>query len=369
MSDLPRNVALVYDRVAKWGGAEQVLLALHELFPRAPLYTAIHDQQKTSWSKIFPAVIPTFLQKFPLIVKHYEQFPWAMPVAFECLSFNQYDAVISITSAEAKSIITHPSTMHICYCLTPSRYLWSHNDQYVSHLPVWKRTFAQPLLKYLQAVDRVACHRPDEYISISETVRDRVKKYYNIESEIVYPPVDIDSFTTGKDGGYFLWIGRLVKYKNPAAVIELFNKIGLPLVVIGEGAEKDRLKKIAQSNITITGFIGRSEVLGYMKNASALISMHAEDFGINYIEAQAAGKPILGLNIGALTEIITSKKTGTLVDSTDQLEKIIQNFDSNQFSAKMCIQNAARFSKQRFLENFAKVYASAWTTYKNIYMS
>ena len=157
MADLPSRVALIYDRVNKWGGAERVLLALHEMFPDAPLYTSVYNPATAGWAKVFPAVIPTFLQKFPLAKSNHELYPWLTPMAFETLKFDDYDIVISVTSADAKGIITKPGTFHLCYCLTPTRYLWSHEEFYKSQTsPLF-----HPLFNYLKSWDLIASRRPD----------------------------------------------------------------------------------------------------------------------------------------------------------------------------------------------------------------
>src|SRR3989344_1790311 len=174
MADLPRRIAIVYDHVNKWGGAERVLLALHEMFPQAPLYTAVYDADRAPWAEVFSKIIPTFLQKFPFAKNNHEFYPWLTPMAFESLNFDNYDLVISVTSADAKGIITKPGTFHLCYCLTPTRYLWRHDDFYKSH------TFplVHPLFTYLKSWDLVASRRPDAYLAISKTVQNRISKYY-----------------------------------------------------------------------------------------------------------------------------------------------------------------------------------------------
>src|SRR3989344_1742019 len=247
------RVAFVYDRVNKWGGAERVLLALHEIWPDAPLYTAVYNSDRAQWANVFK-VHPSFLQHIPLANAHHEWFPWLTPMAFESFSFDEYDVVISVTSAEAKTIITKPKTLHVCYCLTPTRYLWSAVDEY-------KKTGGMAyeyLFPTLQRWDLVSASRPDYYIAISEHVSRRIKKYYQREVEaVIYPPVDTKKFTVDSSqwtvankGKYFLLVSRLVGYKRVDIVVEAFNKLGLRLVIIGSGWEKRKLKHFAHGNIT-----------------------------------------------------------------------------------------------------------------------
>ena len=203
------RVALVYDRVNKFGGAERVLLALHKIWPKAPLYTSVYDSQGAPWAKDFN-VIPSFVQKFPLAKKKHEIYPWLMPFAFESFNlaqhrtgsgagFDKFDIVISVTSAEAKGIITKPETLHLCYCLTPTRYLWSSYEHYLKNprygvFNSLAELLMKPMLSNLRKWDKVASQRPDHYIAISKTVKKRIKKYYDRDADIIYPPVDIKKF-------------------------------------------------------------------------------------------------------------------------------------------------------------------------------
>src|SRR3990167_9737624 len=165
------KVALVYDRVNKWGGAERVLLALHKIFPDAPLYTSVYDKDKAPWAKVF-SVKTSFLQNFPFASGNHEYYAPLMPLAFESFTFDEYDLVISVTSEAAKGIITKPGTLHICYCLTPTRYLWSHFNLYFEN-PILK-FISSPVASYLKTWDRIAAQRPDVMIAISDTVRKRI---------------------------------------------------------------------------------------------------------------------------------------------------------------------------------------------------
>ncbi|MDO8487931.1 MAG: glycosyltransferase family 4 protein, partial [bacterium] len=249
MADIPKRIALVYDRVNKWGGAERVLLALHELFPQAPLYTAVYNPQSAGWARVFPAVIPSWLQHAPGASTRHELYPWLTPLAFESFDFKEYDAVISISSADAKGILTQPGTFHLCYCLTPTRYLWSHAHLYQSQVS----DLASPIFSYLKQWDKIASHRPDAYVAISKTVQERITNYYGLPSTVVYPPVDVQALAKTYDPpvqrDYFLWVGRLVAYKRAQLIVETFNDLQLPLVIIGLGDLADKLKQMARANI------------------------------------------------------------------------------------------------------------------------
>lgn len=355
-----KKIALVYDRVNKWGGAERVLLALHELFPDAPLYTAVYNSATAWWAKVFPKVIPSFLQKFPYATTNHELYPWLTPLAFESFDFSKYNLVISVTSADAKGILTKPQTKHICYCLTPTRYLWSHEDLYKSQT---SKIF-HPLFNYLKTWDQIAAQRPDVYIAISQTVQNRISKYYHRDSVVVYPPVDIDKFlvpdqknysTLTKD--YFLYVGRLVSYKRADIVAEIFNDLKLPLKIIGLGKLESKLRKLASKNIQILGEQTDKELGLHYQNAKALVYFHEEDFGIIPVEAMLSGTPVIGLNSGGLSETVVHGITGVLVDQDDKnaFKHAILNFNHLNFDPQTISQHAQKFSKDRFKKEFLDI--------------
>lgn len=354
-----QKIALVYDRVNKWGGAERVLLALHELFPDAPLYTAVYNPATAGWAKVFPKVVPSFLQKFPYATTNHELYPWLTPLAFESFDFSEFDLVISVTSADAKGIITKPHTKHICYCLTPTRYLWSHEDLYKSQtLKIF-----HPLFNYLKTWDKIAAQRPDAYIAISQTVQNRINKYYHRDSTVVYPPVDTDKFlapdqndypTLTKD--YFLYVSRLVSYKRADVVAEIFNDLKLPLKIIGLGKLGKKIEELASQNIQILGQLTDDELLFHYQNAKALVYFHEEDFGIIPVEAMSSGTPVIGLNKGGLSETVIHGITGVLIDQDDKnaFKNAILNFNHSDFDPQIISNHAKKFSKDRFQREFSQ---------------
>lgn len=351
MADIPQRVALVYDRMTKWGGAERVLLVLHELFPKAPLYTSIYNFQTAPWAKVFPHIYVgiSFLHS------HHELVPWLMPLAFEHFDFSNYDLVISITSESAKGIITKPGTKHICYCLTPTRYLYSHGQTYLSN-PLFHL-----VAKYLRYWDQIAAHRPDYYLAISKTVQNRIQKYYSLPSEIVYPPVDTDFFTpaTRPSSDYFLVVSRLVEYKNINQLISVFNSLTDKLIIVGCGSLK--LQKY-NPNTKLVGQVSDEQLRDYYQNCKALVFMHEEDFGLVPLEAQACGKPVIALNIGGATETVIPGKTGVLLDSIENLPYTITSFNVSAFDPVTIRNHALKFSqnqfKKHFIQTLGKLYPS-----------
>lgn len=358
MANLSPRVALVYDRVNKWGGAEQVLLALHEMFPQAPLYTAVYNPAVAGWAKVFPEVITTFLQKFPLAKSAHELYPWLTPIAFETLKFDDYDIVISVTSADAKGIITKPNTFHLCYCLTPTRYLWSHEQFYKKTLNPAAEFISRPVFNYLKSWDKIAAHRPDAYLAISKTVQDRISNFYNLESTIVYPPVDVDIYTQPAPAptlqDFFLYVGRLVAYKQVQLLVEIFNDLKLPLAIIGTGHLEDKLRSMAAPNIHFLGHLAQADLVAYYQHAQAVLFIHEEDFGLVSVEAHAAGTPVIGLNKGGITETVIHGQTGLLLDDINDLKNAILNFDPTQFDRESIKSHAQKFAKDRFKKEFTR---------------
>jgi glycosyltransferase involved in cell wall biosynthesis len=358
------KVALVYDRVNKWGGAERVLLTLHEMFPDAPLYTSVYDANNAKWAKIFPKIIPSSLNKLAYLRNKHEYLGSFMPLVFESFDFSEFDTVISVTSEAAKGIITKPVTRHICYCLTPTRYLWNSYEDYFKNKVI--KLLSKPVVSYLRAWDKIAAQRPNRMVSISSVVRKRIKKYYGLDSEVVFPPVDIKKFQTSYSriqkkieiqNKYYLVVSRLVSYKKVDLVVKAFNLLGLPLIIVGKGSEERSLKKIAKGNIKFINYLTDANLSYYYQNAVALIMPQEEDFGIVAVEAQAAGCPVIAYKKGGALDTIEENKTGIFF--TDQNEKslvdAIKRFDRINFRRQDLISNALKFSKENFKTAFFKL--------------
>ena len=348
------KVALVYDRVNKWGGAERVLLALHKIFPTADLYTSVYNPTKAPWAKVF-RVKTSFLQKFPLASSSHQLYATLMPFAFESFNFKGYDLVISVTSEAAKGIKVSPKTLHICYCLTPNRYLWSGYKDYFKN-PVL-RFFSFPAVLYLRHWDKNAAKRPDKFIAISKAVKERIKKYYDRDSEIIYPPVtfSLTSKTrksTTKEKNYFLIVSRLepFSYKKIDLAIRACNKLKLPLKIVGSGKGMRYLQSIAGSSIEFLGQLTDEKLSYYYKNSKALIFPGLEDFGLVMVEAQGFGKPVIAFRGGGALDIIKEGVTGEFFNeqTSKSLEEVLVKFNANSYNSKLCRENARRFSFERF---------------------
>ena len=366
------KVALVYDRVNKFGGVERVLQALHRLWPDAPLFTAVYNPKTAPWAKDFQ-VVPSFLQRFPLAKNFHELYPWLTPLAFESFRFDDFDLVISVTSAEAKAVLTKPHTLHICYCLTPTRYLWSHRRQYLKQpglgrLSSLGRSVFKRLLPYLQKKDLIASARPDYYLAISKTVQKRIEKYYHRRSLVVYPPVDYAKFAARplsphpRRQPYFLVVSRLVPYKRIDLAIRAFNQLKLPLKIVGVGRQMPYLKKISGQTIQFLGQLTDKELISYYQQCQALIMPGIEDFGLVSLECQAAGRPVIAYQKGGALETVVAGKTGLFFSrpTPASLAAAVRRFLNLSWSPRACRANAQRFNQENFLKNFKTTVEVLW---------
>lgn len=357
------RVALVYDRVNKIGGAERVLETLLQIFPEAPLYTAVYNPKTAPWAEKFK-VIPSFLNKIPLAKKQHEIYPYLMPLAFESFDFSEYDVVISVTSEAAKGIVTKPETLHLCYCLTPTRYLWSGYEDYFQNKVF--RALTRPVVAYLRTWDRIAAQRPDAYLAISRNVQKRIKQYYGRDSEVIYPPVDLDQWspTKRKTEDYFLVVSRLdFGYKKVDLAIEAFNQLGLPLKIIGTGTLMRNLRRKAQKNIEFLGQLTDKELLGYYQKSQAVIFPQEEDFGLVPLEAQASGRPVIAYRKGGALETVVEGETGLFFASQTPgaLIKVVKSFKAVKFKPQAFRQNVVKFSQERFKKEIKEFIEQKWT--------
>lgn len=363
------KIAFVYDRVNKFGGAERVLLALHKIWPKAPLFTAVYNPPKASWASVFQ-VKTSFLRYLPFSSSRHEILPFLAPLAFESFDFSHYDVVLSVTSSDAKCIVTRPQTLHVCYCLTPTRYLWNGYRDYLDEpgLGIFNPT-AQIMMKLftpiLRRKDFISAQRPDIYLTISKAVATRINHYYKKEVEVIYPPIDIDKFKPSKNktkNGYFLIVSRLVPYKKIDYVISSFNKLDWKLKIIGSGIDKNRLEKLAKSDIEFLGDLTDKKLCWYYQNCRALIFPGEEDFGLTSLEAQACGKPVIAYKSGGVKETVIDRVTGSLYDSPteDSLVSALKEFNENDYLPFVCRQNAQKFSQTIFQKQMKKTIETFW---------
>ncbi len=349
------KVALVYDRVNKWGGAERVLISFRKIFPKAHLFTSVYNPKKAKWAKGFK-IKTSFLQDIPYASNFHELLAPIMPVAFYFLDLQKYDLVISVTSEYAKGVRVEKHTKHISYILTPTRYLWSGYKLYFKNNLL--RKISTPVIWYLRYVDKYFAKKPHKLIGISTEVNRRIKKYYQRDSKLIFPPLDISKvkIEKPKEKGYFLVVSRLVYYKRVDLAVRACTSLNLPLVVVGAGGQEKNLRKIAGPTIKFVKNISDGELYGYYKNSKALIFPGLEDFGIVMTEAQYFGKPVIAFKGGGALDIVIPGKTGEFFtrQKVSSLKKLLENFDARRYNYKLCRQNALRFSFTNFKKLFLR---------------
>lgn len=351
------KVAIVHDFLTQEGGAEKVLEAIHEIYPEAPIYVLFYDKKKLHERFFNKEIRTSFLQKIPAAVKHYQWYLPLMPAATEHLDLSEFDLVISSSSAFAKGIITSPHTIHICYCHTPTRYLWMDTHDYIANLKYNRfiKKIIPLLLNRLRIWDRLAADRVDHFIANSITVQQRIKKYYNASSIVLNPPVETNFFYLSNTiGNYYLTGGRLVPYKRFDLTIDAFNKIKKPLIIFGTGPEYKRLKQLAGPTISFIGNVPDNELAKLYSNAKAFIHPQEEDFGMTAIESMASGRPVIGYARGGLLETVIHNETGIFFkeQTKESLIHAIRIFENQKFNPNKIKEHAKKFSKETFQKSF-----------------
>ncbi len=353
-----QKVALVHDHLVQDGGAEQVLKAFCELYPQAPIFTIVADKNSTHKFFSDKKIIPSFLQDIPFGLSRYQWWLSLMPAAIESHNLMGYDLVISSASSFAKGVITNPSAKHICYCHTPTRYLWNDSHNYLKELKVnWLIKKILPLtINKLRVWDRLAADRVDFFIANSRTVKDRIRKYYGRDSAVIYPPVEIEKFRVADQSKeYYLAGGRLVPYKRFDLVVKAFSRLGIPAKIFGIGPEEKYLKKIAKSNVEFLGRISDRQKADLYAGCLAYINPQEEDFGITAIEAMASGRPVIAYRSGGATETIIEGVTGEFFDEQiwEELADKIMRFRPEDYDPFKIRAQAEQFSVENFKRNFS----------------
>ncbi|MEA2113121.1 MAG: glycosyltransferase [Patescibacteria group bacterium] len=398
------KIALLHDYLIRFGGAEKVFLNLRKIFPKAEIYTLLYDKEKMG--KYFPGekIQTSFLQRFPKFWRKRQKYllPF-IPIAAETIDLRDFDLVISSSNSFIKGIITRPQTIHICYCHSPMNFSW---DRYYKYIKEQKKGFLvgaaiKIIMHYIRMWDRAASNRVDYFIANSKTTARRIKKYYGREARVIYPPACIPIIMSeakqscgdnnkiaasqtprndtllslrakrsnpgeeseiaasqtphndgGRDDGFFLIISQLTPYKRIDLAVEAFNKLGLPLVIIGEGPDYKRLKKIAHSNVKLLGWQPDKTTEEYLKNCRAFIFPGEDDFGIAPVEAMSFGKPVLAYRKGGATETVIEGVTGEFFDEpavevlADGVRRLLINLD--RYSPLVIRKRAEKFSRERF---------------------
>ncbi|PIY72373.1 hypothetical protein COY87_01325 [Candidatus Roizmanbacteria bacterium CG_4_10_14_0_8_um_filter_33_9] len=362
---IKKKVAIVYDWIDKWGGVERVLLALHSMFPKASLFTSCYDADKAKWARNID-IVPSFINRLPFIRSNRLLSFFLYPLAFESFDFSHYDIVISVSSSFAKSIITKPGTLHICYLLTPTRYLWIYPENYISSS---LRLIFSPILNQIKEWDKIASNRPDKFISISKLVSKRSFKTYQKKTDVIYPPFDttywknikIDlhkSFTTNTfklPKNFFLVVSRLEPYKKIDLLVKTFTKVKKNLIIVGKGSQLQRIKSYSGNTIQFLQDLSDKELAFLYQHAEATIMPQEEDFGYVAVEAQFMGCPVISYSKSGVSEIIAQNKTGIFFhkQSVQSIRKVLERFDQISYNLKRAsVQYGEEISKKFDFSNF-----------------
>jgi glycosyltransferase involved in cell wall biosynthesis len=348
------KVAIVHDYLNQMGGAERVVMAFHEIFPDAPIYTSIYDPKRVDPAFQQMDVRTTFMQKLPLVMKHHQPYLPVYPFAMESLDLRGFDLVLSSSSAFGKGVITKPETLHICYCHTPMRWCWNYQE-YVEREQLGRvaRTVLPLLISSLRVWDQTSAMRVDHFIANSPVIAERIQKYYRREAVVIPPPVDAKRFlfdpeTEPED--YFLCLSRLIPYKRIDLAIQACNRLQLPLVVIGKGRDLETLKKMAGPTIRFLGGLSDEEVLHYFAHCRAFLFPGDEDFGITPLEAQASGRPVIAYGAGGALASVIDGVTGVFFkeQTVESLSEVLASFDERRFDPEVIRNHALEFDISRF---------------------
>lgn len=367
------KIALVHDFLTSLGGAERVLMALHEIFPNAPIYTLAYDQQGTRHQFDGMDIREAKLAHTLVGRSRKLSLPF-LPNAVDTLPLAEYDLVISSSSAFSKGVVTRPETLHICYCHTPMRYAWDWTHEYAKENGYdrgVKGFFYRLVMHYLRLWDWYSAERVDVWLANSKNVAHRIKKYYGKDAAVVYPPVetnyDREITTIPTDVPYFLIISRLSPYKRVDLAIEACAQTNKRLVIIGDGPDRKRLEALAQSlhaPVVFLGYQSDASIHRYYDHCEAFIFAGEDDFGITPVEAMAHGKPVIAFGKGGALETVVDGKTGlfftepTAASLTDALIRFDKQQDS--FDEKLIRRHAEKFSKEAFSEAILTTIESEW---------
>jgi glycosyltransferase involved in cell wall biosynthesis len=345
------RVALVGSWLNQYGGAERVLEAMHAIWPDAPLFTSIHDPAAlpASWGNW--DIRTTWMNRLPAVNRMFRQYLPVYPLAFETLRLNDYDLVLSVDSGFAHGTRANGGK-HVCYCLTPPRFLWGLQS-YVERerLKPWQTALLRPALPALRAWDKRAASRVDDFVAISQEIQQRIADVYHRQAPIICPPVDTSRFQIRRNpDDYLLVISRLVPYRRIDLAVQACTRLGLPLKVVGRGRALPDLQAQAGPTVEFLGFRPDEEVTELLEHCRALLWPGLEDFGITPLEAQAAGRPVVAFAGGGTLEMLKDGDTGVLFpeQTVDSLCAALARLDGMDFEPERLRRNALRFDTEVF---------------------
>ena len=348
------RVALVHDYLNQYGGAERVLEELHTLFPSAPVYTSMYWPEKMSPTIRRLDVRTSFMQRLPLVTRNHQPFLLLYPLAFESFDLSDFDVVISNSSAFCKGVVTSPGTLHLCYCLTPMRWVWNYHAYVDRERLGWTARMVLPAaISHLRAWDVATAQNVDRFLAISRTVGARIRKFYRRDSRVIYPPVNCDAFQLGPSrvDDYYLIVSRLIPYKRIDLAVDAFTRLGVKLKIVGSGGrDLPALRSRAGRNVEFVGRVSDAELKQLYASCRALVFPGEEDFGIAPLEANASGRPVIAYAGGGALDTVVDGNTGVLFErqAVDCLIEAVRRTEETAWDSDGLRRHARKFDRQVF---------------------
>lgn len=353
------KIALAHDDLIQYGGAERVVDVLHDIYPSAPLYTAVYARAQMPAHYRKWQVHTSFMQKLPGIAKHHQLYLPLYPIAIEGFDLSRYDVVLSSSSRFAKGVITQADALHVCYCHTPMRFAWNYHSYMAGERAASKARYVLPLvMNYVRLWDEASAGRVDAYIANSRVTARRIYKRYKRQSTVINPPINTGHYRPRLDGSvedYFLIVSRLIPYKRIELAVEAFSKLGLPLKIVGKGRQEDELKARAGSNIEFIGTVSDEQLKALYSGCRAFIFPGEEDFGISPLEAQASGRPVIAYGAGGALETVVPGITGEFFteQNANALAEAVSSFNPRDYDPAAIRRHAEGFDTEVFKQKIA----------------
>jgi glycosyltransferase involved in cell wall biosynthesis len=353
----PLRVAIIHYWLVAMRGGERVLERVLRQFPEADLFTHVYDPDAVSDIIRERTVRTTFINDLPFARRFYKHYLPLMPVALESLDLSGYDLVLSFEAGPAKGVLAPPTALHVCYCHSPMRYLWDAHADYRKSAGPLSRAMMSILFPPLRVWDYATAARVDGFMANSDFVRRRIRRAYGREATVVHPPAAVEAFEpSARVGEEYLWVGQMTPYKRGDLAVEAFNRLGLPLRMVGDGEMRRKLMAAAKSNIRFSEKLSLADLEAAYATCRGLIYTAEEDFGIVPVEAMASGRPVLAYGRGGVLDTITPGETGQFFEdqTADSLVAAVHDFEAwlPTFEPQNAVARAAHFTGERFDHNF-----------------
>jgi glycosyltransferase involved in cell wall biosynthesis len=355
-------VALIHDFLLDLRGAERVFLALCDIYPHAPIYTPVYNEDGTEGRFAHREIRTSFLQRLRPSERTFRALLPFYPSAVESFDLSGFDLIVSSSSAWAHAVIYDEQATHVSYCHNPFRYVWNDRDATLAQRDPVTRAALRMLFRRWRQWDWIAAQRVNRYVTNSRTTQARIRAYFGRESAVVHPPVATGRFAPAKHRDHYLVLSELMPHKRIDMAVQAFNELGLPLVVVGDGPDMRRLRRLAGPSVSFAGRVSDEDAARLLQTCRALIVTAAEEFGIAAVEAQAAGRPAIAPSRGGALETVRNGVTGRLWDGgVADLARAVAEFDVDAVDPAACVENARRFDTSVFSQAFPREVERALT--------